>query len=87
MHPQTTVNLSVAQLVEQLTLNQRVIGSSPIGETPSQSEIPSGWLFYLLMNRTLEDLFQKLWRGWDYLGFKDSRIQDSRFKIQGFKRE
>ena len=80
MHPQTTVNLSVAQLVEQLTLNQRVIGSSPIGETPSQSEIPSGWLFYLLMNRTLENLFQKLWGGWDYLGFKDSRIQDSRIQ-------
>lgn len=31
MQPQQTV--SVAQLVEQLTLNQRAIGSSPIGDT------------------------------------------------------
>ncbi len=27
------INLSVAQLVEQLTLNQWVVGSSPPGET------------------------------------------------------
>ena len=29
-------NLSVAQLVEQLTLNQWVTGSNPVGETPNQ---------------------------------------------------
>ena len=28
-----TSNLSVAQLVEQLTLNQWVVGSTPAGET------------------------------------------------------
>lgn len=35
---QVTANASVAQLVEQLTLNQFVVGSNPTGGTTSPSE-------------------------------------------------
>jgi hypothetical protein len=39
--------LSVAQLVEQLTLNQWVEGSNPSGETKSHS-VHAGWFFCLV---------------------------------------
>ena len=40
-------NLSVAQLVEQLTLNQWVRGSSPRGETKKKSIHESVWTFFI----------------------------------------
>ena len=46
-------SLSVAQLVEQLTLNQRVIGSSPIGETHSKVLLHALKVPFCLMTRNI----------------------------------
>jgi hypothetical protein len=43
-----TLILSVAQLVEQLTLNQWVTGSNPVGETYKDSSIFQNCFFYQL---------------------------------------
>ncbi len=45
------LNLSVAQLVEQLTLNQWVTGSNPVGETKKNhlKEIPTDGFIVLLL--------------------------------------
>ena len=38
-------NVFVAQLVEQLTLNQRVTGSSPVGDTQNKKDCSNVVLF------------------------------------------
>ena len=43
--PSENENVSVAQLVEQLTLNQRVDGSNPSGDTKPSDESRSVFLF------------------------------------------
>ena len=53
-------HLSVAQLVEQMTLNHWAIGSNPIGETkkkPLTVYYVSGFLFfqYMLLRATISD--------------------------------